>query len=95
MVEDVGTALRLPRGAQIDRGLDVLGPRFFRARSLPGALSYILTGHTWLPLLHLHDADRIQIRCEVPMPLQLDGEDIGDVSEVVLEAERDAVSVLV
>ena len=70
-------------------------PRFFRARSLPGALSYILTGHTRLPLLHLHDADRIQIRCEVPMPLQLDGEDIGDVSEVVLEAERDAVSVLV
>lgn len=87
--------LRLPRGAQIDKGLDVLGPRFFRARSLPGALSYILTGHTWLPLLHLHDADRIQIRCQVPMPLQLDGEDIGDVSEVVLEAEREAVSVLV
>ena len=29
------------------------------------------------------------------MPLQLDGEDIGDVTEVVFEAERDAVSVLV
>ncbi len=46
----------------------------------PGALSYILTGHTRLPLVHLHDADRIEIRCEVPMPLQLDGEDIGDVT---------------
>jgi hypothetical protein len=31
----------------------------------------------------------------VPMPLQLDGEDLGDVTEVVFEAERDAVSVLV
>jgi hypothetical protein len=29
------------------------------------------------------------------MPLQLDGEDLGDVTEVVFEAERDAVSVLV
>ena len=87
--------LRLPRGAQIDGGLDLLAPRSFRARSLPGAVSYILTGRTRLPLVHLHDADRIEIRCEVPLPLQLDGEDIGDVTEVVLEAERDAVDVLV
>jgi hypothetical protein len=28
------------------------------------------------------------------MPLQADGEDLGDVTEVVCEAERDAVSVL-
>jgi diacylglycerol kinase family enzyme len=87
--------LRLPRGAEIDKGLDLLAPRSFSARYLPGALSYILTGRTRLPLLHLHDADRIEIRCEVPMPLQLDGEDLGDVTEVVFEAERDAVSVLV
>jgi diacylglycerol kinase family enzyme len=87
--------LRLPRGAQIAGGLDLLAPRSFRARSLPGAVSYILTGRTRLPLVHLHDADRIEIRCDVPMPLQLDGEDIGDVSDVVFEAERDAISVLV
>jgi diacylglycerol kinase family enzyme len=87
--------LRLPRGAQIDKGLDLLAPRSFRARSLPGAFRYILTGRTRLPLLHLHDADRIEIRCAVPMPLQLDGEDLGDVTAVLFEAERDAVSVLV
>ena len=87
--------LRLPRGAEIDGGLDLLAPRSFRARSLPGAVSYILTGRTRLPLVHLHDADRIEIRCDVPMPLQLDGEDLGDVTEVVFEAERDAVTVLV
>ncbi len=87
--------LRLPRGAAIDGGLDLLAPRSFRARSLPGALSYLLTGRTRLPLVHLHDADRIEIRGDVPMPLQLDGEDLGDVTEVVFEAERDAVSVLV
>jgi diacylglycerol kinase family enzyme len=87
--------LRLPRGARIEGGLDLLAPRSFRARSLPGALSYIITGRTRLPLVHLRDADRIEIRCDLPMPLQLDGEDLGDVTEVVLEAERDAVSVLV
>jgi diacylglycerol kinase family enzyme len=87
--------LRLPRGAELEGGLDLLAPRSFRARSLPGAVRYLLTGRTRLPLLRLHDADRIEIRCDVPMPLQLDGEDLGDVREVVLEAERDAVTVLV
>jgi diacylglycerol kinase family enzyme len=87
--------LRLPRGAALEGGLDAIGPRAFRARSLPGALSYLLTGRTRLPLLLLRDADRIEIRCDVPQPHQLDGEDVGDVTEVLLEAERDAVSVLV
>jgi len=87
--------LRLPRGAEIDGGLDVLGPRRFRARSLPGVVRYLLTGRTRLSLIHLHDADRVEVRCDAPMPLQLDGEDVGDVTEVVFEAERDAVSVLV
>jgi len=86
--------LRLPRGASIEGGLDLLAPRSFRARSVPGALRYLATGRTRLPLLHLHDADLIELRCDAPLPLQLDGEDVGDVTEVVLEAERDAVAVL-
>jgi diacylglycerol kinase family enzyme len=86
--------LRLPRGASFDGGLDLLAPRSFRARSLPGAVRYLLTGRTRLPLLRLHDVDRIEIRCDAPTPLQLDGEDLGDVEDVVLEAERSAVDVL-
>ncbi len=86
--------LRLPRGARLEGGLDVLGPRSFRLRSLPGAVRYLVTGRTRLPLLELHDQDRIVIRCDRPLPLQLDGEDVGDVTEVVFEAERDAVTVL-
>jgi diacylglycerol kinase family enzyme len=87
--------LRLPRGARIDGGLDLLAPRSLRARGLPGAVRYLLTGRTGLPLVLLHDSDTIAIRCDAPMPLQLDGEDVGDVTEAVFEAERDAVSVLV
>ena len=40
-----------------------------------------------------HDLDRIEMRCDVPLPLHVDGEDLGDVEEVVFEAERAAVSV--
>jgi diacylglycerol kinase family enzyme len=87
--------LRLPRGASFDGGLDLLAPRSLRARSLPGAVRYLATGRTRLPLLVLHDEDLIELRCDVPLPLQLDGEDVGDVSEVVFEAERDAVTALV
>ena len=86
--------LRLPRGARLDGGLDLLAPRTFRARSLPGTVRYLLTGRTRLPLVQLHDADRIELRCDAPLPLQLDGEDVGDVTNLLLEAERDAVSVL-
>ena len=87
--------LRLPRGTRIEAGLDLLSPRAFRARSLPGAVSYLLTGRTRLSLIHLHDQDRIEVTCDIPTPMQLDGEDIGDVTHVVFEAERDAIDVLV
>ena len=87
--------LRLPRGARLEGGLDLLAPRALRAASLPGAVRYLVAGRTRLPLLHLHDVDRLELRCDRPLPLQVDGEDVGDVTEVVLEAERDAVTVLV
>jgi diacylglycerol kinase family enzyme len=87
--------LHLPRGARFEGGLDLLGPRALRARSLPGVARYLVTGRTRLPLVHLHDRDRIEIHCDAPLPLQLDGEDLGDVTEAVFEAERDAVTVLV
>jgi diacylglycerol kinase family enzyme len=43
----------------------------------------------------LHDQQRIVVRCERPMPLQADGEDLGDVTEAVFESEPQAVTVLV
>ena len=41
-----------------------------------------------------HDLDRILIRCDKPMPVQVDGEDLGDVTEAEIVAERDALTVL-
>ena len=76
------------------------GARRRGAAGVPAASRSAARSSTWrrgsrpLPLLALHDADRLVVRCDVPLPLQVDGEDLGDVSEAVLEAERDAVTVL-
>ena len=42
-----------------------------------------------------HDLDLVEVRCDRPLPLQVDGEDLGDVTEALFEAERRSVSVLV
>lgn len=87
--------LHLVREARFEGGLDLVAPTSLGPQHLPGVLRHLLTGHSRLPLLRLRDRDRIVVRADEPMPLQVDGEDLGDVTEVVLEAERDAVDVLV
>ncbi|MCY4087398.1 MAG: diacylglycerol kinase family protein, partial [Actinomycetia bacterium] len=46
-------------------------------------------------LISLHDVDRALLHAAEPTPLQMDGEDLGDVTEVEFVAERDALSILV
>jgi diacylglycerol kinase family enzyme len=43
----------------------------------------------------VHDADELTVRADRPVPLQVDGEDLGDVEEAQFEAERSALRVLV
>jgi diacylglycerol kinase family enzyme len=87
--------LHLAPEARFDLGLDLVAPRTLRPRDYPRALQYVLTGRGRLDLLRGHDLDRIDVACDGPMPLQADGEELGDVTEAVFEAERDAVDVLV
>ena len=84
--------------ARFELGLDVIAPERIRARSLPRLLGRMAVGRGLVGMagvLYGHDLDRLEVVCDSPMPLQADGEDLGDVTEAVLEAERDAVSVLV
>ena len=46
-------------------------------------------------ILYAHDLDRIELVSDDPMPLQVDGEDLGDVTSALFESERKAVLVLV
>jgi diacylglycerol kinase family enzyme len=63
---------------------------------VPRFLTALVRGTGWDErVLQGRDLDRIVVRCDRPLPLQADGEDLGDVEEAVFEARRDAVSVLV
>lgn len=89
--------LDLVPGASFDEGLAYFAPVSLRARDLPRMLVHGARG-SGLPdgkALAARDVDRIVVRCDIPLPLQVDGEDAGDVVEAVYEAERDAVTVLV
>ncbi len=89
--------LDLVPGADFDRGLAFVAPVSLRARDLPRVALRGFRGHGFRAgrALAGRDLDRIVVRCDHPLPLQVDGEDAGDVDEVVYEAERDAVTVLV
>jgi diacylglycerol kinase family enzyme len=84
--------------ARFEGGLDVVGARVLRPSSLPRFLAYVVRGagqeHA-RDVLYARDVDRAEVACDRPLPLQADGEDLGDVSDALLEAERDAVTVLV
>jgi diacylglycerol kinase family enzyme len=89
--------LRVAPEAEFELGLDVVAPVCLRARMLPRILVYLLVTHGQTrarDILYAHDRDRIEIRCDRPLPLQADGEDLGDVTEAVFEAERGAAIVL-
>jgi diacylglycerol kinase family enzyme len=89
--------LDLVPGADFEEGLAYFAPVRLRARDLPRMVVHAMRGSGLKDgaALAAHDLDRIVVRCDRPLPLQVDGEDAGDVVEVVYEAERDAVTVLV
>jgi diacylglycerol kinase family enzyme len=81
--------------AEFELGLDLVAPVRVRRRSLVRTAYALLRGHPReRDMLYGHDLDRVEIRCDAPMPLQADGEDLGDVERAVFEAQRQAVSVL-
>jgi diacylglycerol kinase family enzyme len=90
-------ALDLVPGAGFEAGLAFVAPVRVRARDVPGLVLRVARGSGLKEgrALAGRDLDRIVVRCDLPLPLQVDGEDAGDVLEAVYEAERDAVTVLV
>jgi len=83
--------------AELEGGLDVIAPTRIRAAAVARILAYLLRGrgHERAPdILYGHDLDRVEIVCDSPLPLQVDGEDLGDVERVECVAERGAIQVL-
>jgi diacylglycerol kinase family enzyme len=90
--------LRVAPKAKFELGLDLVAPRELKARRLPQVAAWALAGKGQQRsphVLYVHDADELVVRADRPMPLQVDGEDLGDVEEAHFEAERSALRVLV
>jgi diacylglycerol kinase family enzyme len=90
--------LRVAPLATFEGGIDFVAPIRVRPRDMPRLVGYLVRGKGQLESADVvsgHDLDRIVVRCDAPLPLQADGEDLGDVTEATFEARRDAVSVLV
>lgn len=90
--------LRIAPKAKFELGLDLVAPRELNARRLPQVAAWALAGKGQQRsphVLYVHDADELVVRADRPMPLQVDGEDLGDAEEAHFEAERSALRVLV
>jgi diacylglycerol kinase family enzyme len=79
--------------ADFEHGLGLVAPERVTRAALVPTIARLLTGRARGPV-YGHDLDRIEIACDRPLPLHVDGEDLGDVESAVFEAERAAVSVL-
>ena len=84
--------------ASFQEGIDIVAPRKLSPVGLIGALwaAFARPGLQMRSrhVLYLHDVDGITIRCDYPMPLQVDGEDIGDVTSLDLSVKRQGMAVL-
>jgi len=90
--------VRVAPEARFDLGLDLVAPRAVAPWRLPQLAAWAFAGRGQVSssqALYLHDQDEIEIDCDAPSPLQVDGEDLGDVDAAHFEAERDALRVLV
>ena len=87
--------LRFAPDASFEGGLDIVAPVEVRPRGILRLGTQALRGRpSGRDVLLGHDLDRIRIRCDKPLPVQVDGEDIGDVIEAEILVERDALTVL-
>jgi diacylglycerol kinase family enzyme len=90
-------AVTISADADFGGGLDFAAPREVSPAALP-ALAYkgfrgTLT--TDPRVISGHDLDGLEVRCDRPLPLQADGEDLGDVTEASFRAERNALEILI
>jgi diacylglycerol kinase family enzyme len=90
--------LHIAPEARFELGLDLVAPQRVTVSTLPRLLREAFSGHGQMDaedVIYGHDLDRVEIACDRPLPLQADGEDLGDLETVVFEAERSAAKVLV
>jgi diacylglycerol kinase family enzyme len=83
--------------AELEAGLDVVAPVRLRPLAIPSIVGYLLRGRGLeraRGVRYAHDLDRVEIVCDRPLPVHVDGEDLGDLERLECVCERGAVEVL-
>lgn len=81
--------------AQLELGLDCLALDTFRSATILRIVAQVFGNgrHIRNPhALYLHDQGRIEVTADRPLPMQMDGEYVGNRDRVLLEAVPDALS---
>ena len=84
--------------ARLDRGLDLFGLTKVRAATVPRVAWGVLVSRShvrWRNGRYHHDVDGADLRASRPLPVQVDGDYIGDRSGITLGLQRSALDLLV
>jgi diacylglycerol kinase family enzyme len=83
---------------RLDGGLDLFGLRKTSLRTIPRIAWSTLVSRShvrWRSGLYLHDLDEATITCDRPLPVQVDGDYLGEFSRLRLGLVRDGLRMLV
>ncbi len=84
--------------ASLDEGLDILSLRHVRAGTIPRIAWGLLVsrGHVnWRISSYTHDASRVKLSADEPLPVQVDGDYIGEMTEAEIELVPNSLGLLV
>jgi diacylglycerol kinase family enzyme len=84
--------------ARLDGGLDVIGLRRIRTATIPRVAWSLLVSHThvrWRNTFYRHDAHTVDIDAERPLPVQVDGDYIGEHAKVHIELVHRGLDLLI
>ena len=86
--------------ARPDAGLDLLAPHLLRRRDVPRMARYLLVDggharHDDPQIVYIHDVEEAVIECDEPLPGEVDGDDVGDVTRAVLGIDDEGARLLV
>jgi diacylglycerol kinase family enzyme len=84
--------------ARLDKGLDVFGISRIRARMVPRLVYALFVSRShirWRTGTYHHDIESVNLEAKMPMPVQLDGDYVGDLDTAELSLVRDGLSLLV
>jgi diacylglycerol kinase family enzyme len=83
--------------ASFEGGLDLVAVESIEPRSVPSRLASLLrkNGDEDDGVQRLHNLERVTVRCDRPLPVQVDGELIGELDEIDLSVVPNAARLLI